>query len=592
MTLRIEIVSGPGAGTVHVFEDDVDVVEIGRDTAHCRVTFPADFTSVGRRHVAIRNSGGHYGLETNLRNPVLIDGREPFDGEPLEGVHVLQLGEDGPSLKITTSIDSALPETRIGTAMLSPSQETRRSAGRLRLALWATLALVFVLAGFGGWLYVERERESRQVAELVAKLEKVENTEVIAPSVLRDVAKSVYLVLILSPDSSETPVGTAWVYDGGVLATNAHVAAAFNQRTPGDTMIVRSSVSPYSTFRVETVAVHPDYERFTQAWEKFKPFRSVGGDVEVLDAPGEGYDVALLYTEPGGDLGPALTVADASEIDALQAGDAVAYAGFPMEKLASGGTNPVAPVPQIQLGNVTALSDYFLLPVIPAERYLIQHSIPATGGASGSPMVNRKGHVVGLISGINIIQTEDGARAPNAVNINFAQRADLLVELPDGPSAERHALRELAWNMGFSTYKDPMEAIPQKVLSEWLAANPDAKAGDVTPVMEEEIVLPFDEGEEIFFRRFGDALVEPGRYLILALSPSRSDIDLSIFSGEEEEASDKALDWYPSLIATKEDSAPLDVIVSSGAQEQAPDAVIRIWRMPLAAEDAAPTGGS
>jgi hypothetical protein len=61
----------------------------------------------------------------------------------------------------------------------------------------------------------------------------------------------------------------------------------------------------------------------------------------------------------------------------------------------------------------------------------IEHSLPSTGGASGSPIVNARGEVVAILSGGNIIPSEVCPQQPNAAQVNFAQRIDVLTHLLD-----------------------------------------------------------------------------------------------------------------------------------------------------------------
>ena len=74
-----------------------------------------------------------------------------------------------------------------------------------------------------------------------------------------------------------------------------------------------------------------------------------------------------------------------------------------------------------------------------APKHLIRHNLPATGGASGSPIFAPNGEVVGILFAGNILldsyckekqkaaKKDPGiCRMPNAAMINFAERADLL----------------------------------------------------------------------------------------------------------------------------------------------------------------------
>ena len=54
-----------------------------------------------------------------------------------------------------------------------------------------------------------------------------------------------------------------------------------------------------------------------------------------------------------------------------------------------------------------------------SSRLLLQHDLPATGGASGSPIVGASGRVVALLNAGNLFMV-NGDRVPNAALINFA----------------------------------------------------------------------------------------------------------------------------------------------------------------------------
>jgi S1-C subfamily serine protease len=108
-----------------------------------------------------------------------------------------------------------------------------------------------------------------------------------------------------------------------------------------------------------------------------------------------------------------------------------------MEGLSGGGTDFRNPVATMQSGIVTSLTDWWVGGGSFEKTKLVQHNLGATGGASGSPIFNADGKVVGILSAGNIIgQVQiDGngdtqvIRAPSAAMINFAQRVDLLNDL-------------------------------------------------------------------------------------------------------------------------------------------------------------------
>ena len=109
------------------------------------------------------------------------------------------------------------------------------------------------------------------------------------------------------------------------------------------------------------------------------------------------------------------------------------------------------------------LTDVFMCRADDAkDQLLIQHTVPVTGGMSGSPLVDGSGKVVGIVSGgntdnfVNEVTVPKGGdqaantkpsdknkfeidkmRIPSAALVNFAQRIDLLEALTAARSIDR-----------------------------------------------------------------------------------------------------------------------------------------------------------
>jgi hypothetical protein len=109
----------------------------------------------------------------------------------------------------------------------------------------------------------------------------------------------------------------------------------------------------------------------------------------------------------------------------------------------------------LHFGNISSLTDVFMCRADDAkDQLLIQHTVPVTGGMSGSPLVDGSGKVIGVVSGGNtdkfvsevIVPKGSGQasnsdkpgknkleiekmRIPSAAMVNFAQRIDLLEAL-------------------------------------------------------------------------------------------------------------------------------------------------------------------
>jgi hypothetical protein len=90
--------------------------------------------------------------------------------------------------------------------------------------------------------------------------------------------------------------------------------------------------------------------------------------------------------------------------------------------------------------------------VPPDQLQLIHHSVPETGGASGSPIINADGKVIAINSGANFYGLSNGARIPLAVGLNFAQRADLLQELLDHRADDAQKNRLSQWQQELAKY--------------------------------------------------------------------------------------------------------------------------------------------
>ncbi|WP_395744778.1 trypsin-like peptidase domain-containing protein [Prosthecobacter sp.] len=213
------------------------------------------------------------------------------------------------------------------------------------------------------------------------------------------------------------PMGTAWIAAGrGVVVTNAHVAEGVNEAQTEAGMsawvIFSGQTEPC---KVRRVLMHPEY---AQSEAKGYPLPS--------------YDVAVLELEtPPPHAG--LPIAGRSKLFALRELQAVAYLGFPMEHLAGGGTNLERPKAIAKKGVISSLEDWHMRHSDdPAQRMLIKHDLGVAGGASGSPMFDEEGDVVGIISAGNMEQMYDPQskrmrRTPNGVVLNFAQRIDVLL---------------------------------------------------------------------------------------------------------------------------------------------------------------------
>ena len=135
----------------------------------------------------------------------------------------------------------------------------------------------------------------------------------------------------------------------------------------------------------------------------------------------------------------------------LTSGMQVAYIGFPMEGVQKQVFSQ--PTPTIQVANITSITDFFRGQAPFSAAQMIQHSLPAIGGASGSPIINERGEVIALLNAGNVVGVnEKGERIPNAVAINYAQRVDLLMPLLE--TGDDFLIDDLveSWKKGFARF--------------------------------------------------------------------------------------------------------------------------------------------
>ncbi len=247
--------------------------------------------------------------------------------------------------------------------------------------------------------------------------------------------QSVYLCIARHEGSGrEIPCGTAWSVDAknGILATNGHVAdgmADYRKKLSGTvTWLARSTSNPPVTLKLSAMKVHPGYKRFGEDLTRLRPMRAVEG--RFLDVIQQ-YDVALLVVAED-DVprqAPALPLASKETLHALASGEPLAYAGFPSEGQVGGGTDtdrPAAHSNQFRLSKVTG--PFLGTPKTPADATMLSYPNTISGGASGSPIVNALGEVVGLVSAGNYQGRSRGARSMGG-GLSYGPRADFVREL-------------------------------------------------------------------------------------------------------------------------------------------------------------------
>lgn len=249
----------------------------------------------------------------------------------------------------------------------------------------------------------------------------------------RKVEKAVALVVAMLVDGKgrvvdRVPIGTAWAFEPTKLATNAHVVKGLVdiqeavRKKGGDAIgFVAPNLGNGAATKILGAKIHPRYDDMSP---------DLGGRVPAAPT----YDLGILEVEEP--MPATVTLADEAVLHQLESGTPVAYLGFPMENLQGGNVDPQHPIATMQTGIVQAITDWYLKDGGFERNQLIRHSLPAAGGASGSPIFTADGTVVAVLNAGNVVlvrpdpDSADTIRIGTGADINFAQRIDLLAGVP------------------------------------------------------------------------------------------------------------------------------------------------------------------
>jgi V8-like Glu-specific endopeptidase len=447
MSIVIRVVGGRRDGRSYNFDHAKTAITVGRfDDRDIR--FSSKETQISRAHLTIVQVNHRYFLQPE--GACFLNGQPVMKDDPLPPSCEVALGApSGVKLKIAWSPPGDMATTEpVFARPVAPAgvlreavkaQAMARRASRRSLAI-GLAALVLAIGGAAAILMGTRE-------------EPIE-------AALARARPSVYLVLARDAAGTEAPRGTAWVIAPGTLATNAHVVEpVLEDMKKGLKVFVRSGVAPHDSVEVTAAVKHPHYEALQRALDRFLPVDDRG----ARSGFSLGYDVGLLRVAPNAKLAPPLKVAAMATLEKLDAGQPAAIVGYPTEELLAGGFNIRSPSAHTHVARLTSVTDYFLVAGDPRHRHLLHHALPSAGGASGSPIFDARGEVIGLHNAANMLFISDYrdriVRVPSASLINFGQRADLVVELLENRAEAATAARTAYWTQQltqFSTGPDFM----------------------------------------------------------------------------------------------------------------------------------------
>lgn len=244
--------------------------------------------------------------------------------------------------------------------------------------------------------------------------------------------ESVWLVGVDMPDGKFSGIGTAWTVGPKLLATNAHVVAAIRTRLE-DARAKKIRVTPVArngdnlskslAIDAEHLQSHPGYDAFNEKYGKTGMFVSA-------------YDVGLVPTVDNA--GTVLRMASTEDLKKLQPLATIGYSGYPQENRRGQGRSQ-----QSLMGTINSVTTVFLQDSTDGSKQKIIHfSLPAAGGASGSPVFGADGTVIGLLSaGDNVLadfsygDSTGGVKTTQRrvpLGFTYGQRVDMLAELIEG----------------------------------------------------------------------------------------------------------------------------------------------------------------
>jgi hypothetical protein len=487
----IKHIDGPLAGQQQYFPDGVMTITFGRPPDKTDVSYPSDYTKVGRTHFSLkRNKQGDYKVELASNLYVEIDGIEADEDESVPSGSTIRLyGDGGPSFLVTvtkpqkagmvTEVNKARKRVRreVEDAKKKVDETTKKVDETTKRVAYAMTAVFAAVIGLGGILWHQSRQYEQNLAKLAADLAAADaKVSKLAEKAIPDEAQkalqaAVYLVARRA-DGGEIGKATAWAFDSDKLATNAHVAEKIKGHEREYVLIGPNG----DRIDIKEIKLHPGYGEF-QSY-KDQQGKITGGDFEPLDVIDE-YDVGIIYAKTPlpkdpdtGELA-ILEIAPEDYLETLEPGAAVASVGFPMENMAANMVVTEAPS-QLRFGTISSLTDVFMCKAEPGHRLLIQHTVPVAGGVSGSPLIDKSGKVIGVVTGGNTAKalreavdkvaegeaaeagTEDkdktkeketeSFRIPSAAMINFAQRADLLDDLKNGVAERELAEDQVYWD--------------------------------------------------------------------------------------------------------------------------------------------------
>jgi hypothetical protein len=539
-SIQLRVTRGfAGPRTIEAIGPDVTV---GRSKdATLRFDPQRDLACSSGIHARLRHRAGRWEIECLHRSGLRVLGADGTtvslterEWLPLDLPAEIELGKGGPRFEASTP-DGPVPATTIGDRRFehqpvsaipaSMMVEVQRSKSRTRTLAISLLAMIACIAGVV-WMSPQGESSAPRTtvvqvnpSEVVKRIEEaIEGNERRQRQVIDAARNSVWLVGCGVPagtgdvEEDFVGVGTAWTLGDDMLATNAHVAIALRDlvASHGGRLQARRPGRSDEVLDVEIGAVHPAYER----WDRRLRDRFVrlpGGGLEPVGLVTPG-DVAILKVIEG-DPGTPLVLRPLARDDEVRANQEIVAIGYPMQGISG------PPTLQSTSGTISNVTDPFHREG-DGDAVLLHHTAFTVGGASGGPMLDEEGEVVGLVTAINAFSLDDG-KVVIPTGLNYGTHVRMLHELMNGDAEPVQGDRDPRWE----------ERLRKTVASDremmrWIAlgAGVDSATFDETEVVVASIA---GEGMGAGTSLRHDAPAGSG-VLVVALAPDRTNIDLQV----------------------------------------------------------------
>ena len=444
MKLTIDIVGGARAGQRLTLDAGGKPIRIGRHPEN-DVAFDAERDrDASGRHAELRVDGGQLWLyDLGSANGTRLAGLPVAGKAAVPPGAEIEFGAGGPRVRVgyegagpmipatianpngkpmlpgTVGAGGKVGQRTVALMIENALSRARREPERLRVLVVALAALLVVTIGGVVVAYrvrppgdvtlrremvkiMEQQRAASDAerAQLQKKLDELGGKLHAGKGGGAEIAKAnraaIWLVAVHAPSGQEEGFCSAFAVADDRLVTNAHcVAAAEDLRKRGGQIVVVQNGDARTRRTVERM-------------RRVRGFVPGGATISP--------DVGWLKVD--GALPAKVTLATASEYEAMSTGDPMFTYGFP-GRLADVSA-PEATFVEGVVGRITTI-DGRAGDV--KELKLIQHSAFTSGGTSGSPIFNAAGHVVAVNTGGYV----DKARA--LAGYNFGMRIDLAQEL-------------------------------------------------------------------------------------------------------------------------------------------------------------------